>query len=124
MNVETGSAFHFNDRSSDDHLYVVISDTRESEVVIVNMTTVRPLADLSCVFEPDDHEFFAHKTRIAYEFSQTVPTDILEQKNEQGRIRIRYKFDAKLMERIWDGAVVSPNMPLNCLAILRRQQLI
>ena len=39
--IKLGTAFQFQDRPGDDHLYVVVSDPHQPRVVIVSLTTKR-----------------------------------------------------------------------------------
>lgn len=124
ISIHPGFCFHFNDRPDDDHLYVVISRTSAPEVVVVNLTTWNPLADQSCLLEAGDHPFVRHKSCIAFDYADVVPTDLLEKKLQNGDITPREPASRELMLKILDGAEKTRRMKIRCSDILRDQGLI
>lgn len=115
-----GATFHFNDRPGDGHLYAVISRPSVPEVVLVNLTTLRPRSDRSCLVDPGEHPFVTRPTCVAYQYAEVVPTAILEAKLAAGILRPR----EPLLMRIWEGATITRFLPLRCHQVLPDQGLI
>ena len=75
--IRYGSAFYFNNRPGNNHLYFVISDPAQPEILIVNMTSVRAHSDKSCILNVEDCTAVEHPSRIAYEYAEIIATDEL-----------------------------------------------
>lgn len=122
--LRPGFAFHFADRPDDDHLWLIASSTKEPDVVILNMTTVRRFSDTSCLIEAGEHEFVKHQTCIAYDRAEVVSMNSIEARLLDGNIEPRAPLSKELMLRIWEGAARTQNLSLICTEILKNQDLI
>lgn len=122
--LKPGFAFQFEDRVDDDHLWFIASDTKEADVVILSLTTVRRWSDLSCLIQAGEHDFVVHESCVAYQYAEIVSVATLKDKWENGDIRSRTPLSDELMLRVWDGAAITRMLPLRCVQILEDQSLI
>ncbi|MGE0376780.1 MAG: hypothetical protein AB7I48_18510 [Planctomycetaceae bacterium] len=122
--LTVGGTFHFNDRPGNNHRYVIVSSLAAPEVVIVNMTTLKPWKDRSCIIKAGEHPFAEHDTCISYRHAEVVPTTVLQRKEQFGDIAVKEPMSAALLDRIWDGAASTQFLSLRCLQILKTQGLI
>ena len=122
--LKLGTSFQFNDRLDDNHLYVVVSDPRLPEVVIVNVTTKRRFSDVSCELCAGDHPFIQHDSCISYAHAQIIALALIENKLASGDVRLRDEFSSSLIHRIWEGAERTRHLSNRCTDMLRKQSLI
>lgn len=122
--IRVGTAFQFNDRPDDDHLYVVISSTKQPEVVIVSVTTKRRFTDTACELHAGDHPFIQHDSCISYELAEVIALAAIIDKLNSCDLRLHDDFESQLLQRIWDGAERTRNLSNRCADILRKQSLI
>ncbi len=122
--IKVGTAFQFQDRSADHHLYVVISNPQQPHVVLVSVTTKRRFTDTTCELKVGDHPFIQHDSCIAYEYAEIVEVAAIEAKLATGDIRLREEFAKEMILRIWEGAERTRNLSNRCTEILRGQELI
>jgi hypothetical protein len=122
--IKVETAFQFQDRPDDDHLYVVISDPQQPRVVLVSLTTKRRFTDTACELTVGDHPFVQHDSCVAYEYAEIVEVAAIEAKIATGDIRLREEFGKEMILRIWEGAERTRNLSNRCTEILRGQSLI
>ncbi len=122
--IKLGTSFQFNDRLDDNHLYVVVSDPRQPEVVIVNVTTKRRFSDGSCDLRAGDHPFIQHDSCISYAHAEVIAISVIEAKLASGDLRLREEFTPSVINRIWEGAERTRNLSNRCTDMLRKQLLI
>ena len=122
--LKVGACFQFQDRANDDHLYIVISDPQQSEVVLVGVTTKRRFADTACELSVGDHPFIQHDSCISYDYAEIISVAAIEAKLAVGDIRPREDFGKAIVRRIWEGAERTRNLSNRCTEMLRQQSLI
>jgi hypothetical protein len=119
--LKPGFAFLY---ESDDHLFFMASSIQESQVLILNLTTVRTFSDTSCVIQPGEHPFVSVPSCVAYNFAEFEAKATILSRVDDGSIIPHHPLSPQLMERIWDGADVTRHLPLKCRELLKRQGLI
>ncbi len=122
--IKLGTSFQFNDRSDNNHLYVVVSDPRQPEVVIMSVTTKRRFTDTSCELGVGDHPFIQHDSCISYVHAEVIAIAVIEAKLASGDLRLREEFTPSVINRIWEGAERTRNLTNRCTDMLRKQSLI
>ena len=123
--MQPGFAFRFGDGHDGDHIWVVISDTNEELVLIVNLTTHRPpRSDSSCLLQPGDHPAIRHETCIAFEWARRVRRADILAGIQNGDLRSETSMSKEVMTRIWDGAQVTRQLKLGYREFLKAQNII
>ena len=122
--IKLGTSFQFNDRSDNNHLYVVVSDPRQPEVVIMSVTTKRRFTDTSCELGVGDHPIIQHDSCISYVHAEVIAIAVIEAKLASGDLRLREEFTPSVINRIWEGAERTRNLTNRCTDMLRKQSLI
>lgn len=118
----------------DPHLWVIISDTQQSqeEVVYVNFTTFYeglppddPRNDRSCVLDVGDHPFITRPTIIFYGGAHIASVAHLAYRYETGRLKTcRDPVSIPILDKIRLGAANSQHIPPEATDILAEQHLI
>jgi hypothetical protein len=91
------------------HLWVVSSlpTTNDGSVVLLNMTSWRPMCDENCVIERGEHLFVTHKTVIAYHGGK-LATPVQQLHIERAwRTQSNAPVSAALLAKIQQGAIRS-----------------
>ena len=122
--LKVGTCFQFQDRPDDDHLYVVISDPHQTDVILVSVTTKRRFTDTACELAVGDHPFIQHDSCISYEYAEIVAVATIEAKLVAGDLRLGEDFSKSVILRIWEGAERTRNLSNRCTEMLRLQSLI
>jgi len=125
--MRAGDTFTFADRQIDDHLWVVVSDPMldvADPVVIVNLTSYHQGKDSSCLLQPGDHPFVRHLTAVYYAGAMNVLNAKLEGLADDGRIVLQGPLTPAVLDRVRQGAAVSPFIPEGCRKVLIKQGLI
>jgi hypothetical protein len=122
--MKTGSTFRFTDPEIEEHLWFVISDFTAESVVSVNLTSLRTSADRACILVPGDHPFVAHESYIAYNYARLIRREELQLLISDGLIIELQPAAADLMQKVWDGAARTKQLPIKCRELLRAQGLI
>ena len=123
--MDAGDTFLIDNRATDDHLWVIISDPRtdDQRVVIVNLTTYRPPKERFCLIQAGEHPFVRHETCVAYNHARIVSLSRLTRLRYGGRINMQDPVSIPLLARIRLGVGLSALMPLDCVAIMAGQRL-
>ncbi|HYV34691.1 MAG TPA: hypothetical protein VE988_03240 [Gemmataceae bacterium] len=113
-------------KTIDDHLWVVVSDTKlfSDQVVIVNLTTATPEKDQTCIIEPQEHAWLRHRSCVSYFHAKvTTLTKLLECK-DKGLIVLQDTLDAKVLARICACSGDSTTLPPDIADVMVAQRLI
>jgi hypothetical protein len=109
--VKLGDTFRFDDSSEDGgHLFVVISDPQiqPDKVLVTSVTTLHEgVRDRSCVIEAGEHPQIRRRSCMFYDDTYLTTARRLAQFAAWGDVVVHEPFDLDLMERVWEGAVVS-----------------
>ena len=101
------------------HLFFVLNDPKdEEEVVLASVSSMRRLADATCLLEPGDHPFIRHESFLDYRLCRTYPRTHLEPLVGSGYFERREDASEDLIERIIDGAFRSKHTKPRILALL------
>lgn len=104
------------------HLWVVISDPeRDSNVLIVNLTTFRHHKDDTCILNQGDHPFVQHETCINYACGEVPTGGHLADLMNRERIKLQDRMSPDILKRIQDGALTTPHIPARHRRLLIRQ---
>jgi hypothetical protein len=126
--VNAGDSFVFRSGSDGYHLWVVISDPlqNDKEVLVVNLTIVRGVRfeDLSCVFEPDEHEWITSRSYVAFDMARHYTDKHLELLRTSKVIREYAVFPGPLLDRIRKAALVTQNLEIGYIELLQQQGLV
>lgn len=127
--MEAGDTFIFVERGIDAHrhLWAVISDPLidvAAPVVIVSFTTYKKGKDGTCILQPGDHPFIKHCTVVNYRGAVDVSNSGLEGCANNSSLVLQGRLKPPVLERIREGAAVSPFIPEGCRKILSDQGLI
>ena len=106
--MEAGDCFRFRER--DDHLWIVLSDPQQNpdQVLVVNLTTVTRRKDTTCILRPGDHPFVRHDSCVNYHDGRVYSNSCLDSLLARDKIRPEDRLDAPILQRIREGAILSP----------------
>ncbi len=127
MGLRGGDTFQAADPQREPHLWIILSAPErypEAPVLIVNLTSLRPGSETTCLLTRGDHPFIRHKSCVNYRDSRLVDRRKLEDAFERRLLLRRRRMSARLLRRIRAGAAASPRIPLANLQILRDQGLV
>ncbi len=110
----------------DIHLWIIISDpTLDAEnVLIVNLTTLAPRKEQTCILRVGDHPWIRHDTCVNYGDSQLTTLDKLLAAQRANALLIQSPASADVLKRIREGAMNSTKMPLDHADVLISQGLV
>jgi len=119
--MKTGDTFLFED-GSDDHLWMVISDTAADaeRVVIVKFLSWQPHYDQSCVLDGGEHPFVKHATCVDFPGAKVPTLAQLELLERQGMLKHKAPLSARLLQQI-RNAVAASDIPTKAIAALGEQ---
>lgn len=123
-----GDCFVFKSGADGHHLWVVVSDpfADPAGALLVNLTTVRgtPFDDLSCVIRADEHEWVKADSYVEFSAARVLPRAHLDRLRLGSTITHFDTFPPNLVRRILDAAVVTVNLELDAIELLKRQGLV
>ncbi len=97
------------------HLFVVVLEPQEhtNTTIIVNIETLRSRKqDQTTVLRAGEHEFITSDSFVNYRRARIVSADDLDRLIEEGEAKVKPAVDSKVLERICDGVLRSPFIPL------------
>lgn len=97
------------------HLFVVVLEPREhtNATIIVNIETLRSRKqDQTTILRAGEHEFITSDSFVNYRRARIVSADDLDRLIEEGEAKVKPAVDPKVLERICDGVLRSPFIPL------------
>jgi hypothetical protein len=97
--------------SSVEHLYVILFPPVGGKVLFVNVTTPKNDRDITCVLKVGDHPFLTHESVINYADATEATLERVEQAISMKVFKPHVPFSADLLQRVQDGAAVSPAFP-------------
>jgi len=110
----------------DIHLWIILSDPiiDPENVLIVNLTTLTPDKDQSCILRSGDHPWIRHHTCVNYQDSLVTSLKKLTEARDGGALIIQAPLDAAVLKKIREDSLNSTRMPLDNADILIRQNLV
>jgi hypothetical protein len=100
-------------------LYILIAAEKKTNTgLIVNITTSKAGCDKSCVVMPGEHSFLKHESVINYADSKNSSISTIEEALSKGVIKPHDPVRPELLNKIREGGLKSPAIPLKCLNFL------
>jgi len=116
MSVSCGDTFLLPPTaSSDPHLWIVLTDPEGNptpQVVMVNLTSMRPGADTTVVLDRGDHSFIRHETVVYYGDARFADPGALEKGVGAGMATRHDPLNDDLLKRVQDGLLESNETPI------------
>ncbi len=110
----------------DDHLWIILSDptVHPDQLVCVNVTTWNERRDPSCRLRSQDHPWIRHESCIFYEEPKILKGPQLDLLLASRLIESKESVSPDVFDRIIEGALKSPHLPLHIRDLLSRQGII
>jgi CTP:molybdopterin cytidylyltransferase MocA len=104
----------------EDHLWIVINDpaAHGNSALIVNISTLRPRADTSCLLHRGDHPFIRHDSYVRFGSARAVSCQDVGHLFAARRLRPHQSASATLVARIRAAALASTKFPPELCALL------
>lgn len=124
--MDAGDACLLTDTNVDNHLWIVISDSKKDPtcVLLVNLTTWRPDKDQACKVWPGDHPFVTKESCINYAECRTCELSHLHSLKDAGLLAMQSRCSASLLKRIRDAAATTKFLKMKFLQTLIDQGLV
>lgn len=122
--MDAGTTFLF--VAVDIHLWIIISDPSidPDNVLIVNLTSLTPGKDQSCILRRGDHPWIQHDTCVNYQDSQVTTLNKLIAARDGKALILNVPLDSVVLQKIRDDSWKSTRMPLEHADILINQGLV
>ena len=103
-----------------DHLWIVINDpaAHGGAALIVNVSTLRDEAELTCILKKGDHPLISHESYVRYASARNPDVAKLQEAFKRGLFRPQPAATPALVAKIRAGASASPMLPKSLLALL------
>ena len=76
--------------------------------MIVNVSTLRPNAETTCIVHPGEHPFIKHDSYVRYGSGRAVKVADLAEAVKEGLLKPHQPADKALLEKARAGAKASP----------------
>ena len=122
--MDAGTTFLLS--AGDIHLWIIISDPKldPQNVLIVNLTSLTPRKEQSCVLKVGDHPWIRHDTCVNYGDSSVTTLDKLVAARDANALVIQSPVGPDILQRVRESAMNSTKMPLDHAEILISQGLV
>lgn len=103
-----------------DHLWLVINDplARAGEALIVNVSTLRPNAETTCLLRAGEHSFIRHVSYVRYASARRVNAAALDKLVKAGRLKPHQAATPALLQKVRAGAKASAFLARELQALL------
>lgn len=92
------------------HLWIIItSPNPENQVLIVNITSLKPWQDQTVILNSGEHPFITQQSCVFYREAEIVDNSRLDEAEEKGAIVKRESCSERLIALIRDGLAASPH---------------
>src|ERR1051326_4869644 len=104
----------------EDHLWFVINDpsAHGDVALIVNVSTVRPNAETTCLLQRGEHPFIQHDSYVRYGSARGTNAADLDRLVKSRRLKPHQATSKMLLEKIRAGAKASPLLAEELRALL------
>jgi len=104
----------------ENHLWLVINDphAHAGVALIVNVSTLRPNAETTCLVRQGEHPFIQHDSYVRYGSARGANVTDLETLINSGRLKPHQTASRKLLEKARAGAKASVLLPQELRALL------
>src|SRR2546427_9651637 len=94
----------------EDHLWLVINDppAHAGLALIVNVSTLRPNAESTCIVQPGEHPFIQHVSYVRYGSGRKVNVADLTEAVKKGLLKPHQVASKAFLEKVRAGANASP----------------
>lgn len=103
-----------------DHLRLVLNNpaAHEATALLVNLSTLRPDAETTCILRPGEHEFITRDSYVRYRSARAAKTADLEKLIKAGRLKLHRPASRDLFEKVRAGARASPQLAAELKTLL------
>jgi len=104
----------------ENHLWLVINDpsAHAGVALIVNVSTLRPNAETTCLVRRGEHPFIQHDSYVRYGSARQANVVDLEKLVKAGRLKPHQIASKVLLEKVRAGATASPLLVEELRALL------
>jgi hypothetical protein len=104
----------------EDHLWLLSSDpsVHSGFALIVNVSTLRPNAETTCIVQAGDHSFIKHDSYVRYASARKVKTADLAEAVKKGLLKPHQAASKAFLAKVRAGAKASPFLALELRALL------
>ena len=94
----------------EDHLWLVINDpsAHSGVALIVNLSTLRPNAETTCLVQGGEHPFIQHNSYVRYASARKANAVDLDRLLKAGRLKPHQIASKALLQKVRAGATASP----------------
>lgn len=98
------------------HLWVVLNELPDQggSALIVNLSTLHPGAETTCVVGVGEHPFIRHDSYARFASAKIAASADLEKLIKGGMLLPREPATSAFVAKLRAGAAVSPNLPAKC----------
>jgi hypothetical protein len=109
ITINLGDAFLLDTPPNDQHLYIAIAQTSESDYLFVNVTSRRPNSETACILLPssDVPNFIVRESVIAYQFAREMDASELASLIADGSPVPKGSCSEAILGKIQQGGLVS-----------------
>jgi hypothetical protein len=103
-----------------DHLWLVLNDpsAHSGFALIVNISTLRPNAETTCVFHAGEHPFIRHDSYVRYGSARKAKASDLSEAVKRGLLTPHQTASDVLLAKVRAGAKASPFLANELRALL------
>lgn len=110
--LNCGDTFLTGDDEDDDyHLWIIVTQPSEGEVITVSVTTQRKKSENLVVLQAGDHPFITHPSVIAYGYSKIRAVDDIENAIRNGSAKQREPVSEAILQKVRNGLADSDFTP-------------
>ena len=104
----------------EDHLWLIINGpaAHADVALIINVSTLRPNAETTCIVQPGEHPFIKHDSYVRYRGARGVKVAHLAEAVKQGLLKPQQAAGKMLLEKVRAGAKASPLLAGELRALL------
>ncbi len=104
----------------EDHLWLIINDpsAHADVALIVNVSTLRPNAETTCIVQPGEHPFIKNDSYVRYRSARGVKVADLAGAVKRGLLKPHQAASKAFLEKVRAGAKVSPLLAGELRALL------
>lgn len=114
INITLGDAFLLETPPNDQHLYIAIAKTSDTNYLFVNVTTRREKSENTCIIQPDTAgvpSFISRESVIAYKYAREMNNNQLSRLICEGSRIPKCCFPADILLKIQQGGIASRQLP-------------
>lgn len=102
------------------HLWLVLNDppAHHDVALMVNVSTLRPNAETTCIVRPGEHPFLKHDSYVRYASARRAGVADLAAALKRGLLQRHQPASAALLAKVRAGALASPHLAGELRALL------